>query len=421
MNMGYLQHFQFNTSNMMVYGLCAVAFFMPWWPTGMEWMLLLLCGVGLLDCYRERFDGKTLPWYAGCWIAFAGWALVTTRVAPTPSLSVYNYFHFLGAYLAMYLLVFRYLRHRWQVQCFLICFLAGAAVVALWGIHLYVGEVAKQSLTVWTDAERFPLLRRRMYSTLGNPNLLGAYLLMAIGMVGAILLTAKQKMIRGLAIFLLAIWLPVLALTYSRGAWVSGVAMVTLLAVLRDRRFLGVLVMIPVFLLCYHGQLAVRLWSLFSGTDTSVMLRYAFWHSTWQMILDHPWLGVGWGAYWEMYPRYDYFVHNADVIIYHAHNMYLNMASETGLFGLALFLAAFIGHGWGAWQLYRNATQPLEEAVGLGMLLVIIGLGVNGVADYNLFNRTVGLAFWTLAAVTAAVWKNKKQKFDCKLQKQKNL
>ena len=70
--------------------------------------------------------------------------------------------------------------------------------------------------------------------------------------------------------------------------------------------------------LFFDPVLADRLLSVFTRIDTSSEMRLAFWESTIAMILDHPFLGIGWGAYFMVYPDYDFYLQGAPVQIVHA-------------------------------------------------------------------------------------------------------
>lgn len=78
------------------------------------------------------------------------------------------------------------------------------------GVRLFqyanaAGMAADMEAQSWVDPERFPLLRRRMYSTLENPNLFGAYLLMVISILTAFTLrekAVKRKTVFGVILFL---------------------------------------------------------------------------------------------------------------------------------------------------------------------------------------------------------------------------
>ncbi len=99
------------------------------------------------------------------------------------------------------------------------------------------GMAADMTAQSWVDPERFPLLRRRMYWTLENPNLLGAYAVMIISILTAFFLRERQKKRNGLLpSFSLSCFFR-LALTYSRGAWLSLAAIVLGLTLFYDKRF----------------------------------------------------------------------------------------------------------------------------------------------------------------------------------------
>lgn len=381
--------------------LYAAVFFMPWYGDAWAWCLLL----GMWQCIPELVlsrQWRSLSWPGAALVLFAAWAYMTVWQSPDPGASAYNYWYHVGSWVAFYFLLQRYLTTRRHLNRVIGAFVAGLVVVLGDGFYQYFVESIRSTTDVWTDAERFPLLRRRMYSTLGNPNLLAAYLLMAgAAMVGALAALRRVEARRAVAA-VLVITAVATALTYSRGAWVSAVVMWLLAAACWERRLAWGLPLIPLFFLGYHGQITERMVSLFSGTDTSILLRFAFWDSTLQMIADAPWTGIGWGAYVKVYPHYDYYVHNADVLIYHAHNMYLHLAAETGIPGMLLFLAAFWGHGVAAWRTYRAENGGWIRGASLAVLLATAGMTVNGLTDYAFFNRSVALTYWFLCGLWAA-------------------
>ncbi len=391
--------------------LSAAIFFMPWWTSGFEWATIAAALLTVVHALMEWDDKMPkLRWPSYAFLGFAIWAYISTMYAPEYFDSSYNFIYFVGFYILFYLLIVAHIRTPKECVLFLSAFMAGACVVAGVGFYQYFVIDAQGTAVQWTDAGRFPLLLRRMYSTLGNPNLLGAYLLMVCGMLASMTAVKEKGWKRVVGLALLFVFFIILALTYSRGAWIAAIAVLAIASLVYDRRLAWGLLIIPVFLLFYHGQVAERLLSVFDGTDTSVVLRFAFWDSTLQMIADHPIFGIGWGAYFLVYPHYDYFLQNSSVLIYHAHNMYLNIAAETGIPGLFLYLLAFWGHGWLAWRFYHRTERPLYRGLALGVLLCVLGMTVNGIFDYNFFNRTVSLSFWSLCALlVASVSEGKKE------------
>lgn len=308
-------------------------------------------------------------------------------------------------YALVYLLIYTTVSTEKEKEKALYAFLAGAVVTVVYGFFQYANAAdmaADMEAQSWVDPERFPLLRRRMYSTLENPNLFGAYLLMIISILTAFTLRERAVKKRTVFAVILLSLLLCLALTYSRGAWVSLAAIVLGLTLFYDKRFGLLFLLVPVVLAFYHGQVVERFLSLFSGEDTSVDLRFALWESTMAMIEEHPLLGVGWGAYFLSYPDYNFFIQEEGVLIFHAHNMYLNMLAEVGIPGGMAFLLAFFAQGILCWRNYRHGNDSFTKSMGLGGVLMVMALSVISMGDHVLFSRSVSFCFWSLSALCAS-------------------
>lgn len=352
------------------------------------------CTTGEVKCVCPRFWG--LP------AVFLACAFFSGFSSPAPAFSLMNWAFQPLMYAAIYLLILSLLSSVREKEKALYAFLAGAICVAAYGFIQYAnvaGMAADMTAQSWVDPERFPLLRRRMYSTLENPNLLGAYAVMIISILTAFFLRERQKKRKWAFAVILFVLLLCLALTYSRGAWLSLAAIVLGLTIFYDKRFGFLFFLIPLVLLFYHGQMVERFLSLFSGEDTSVGLRFALWESTIAMIEEHPLLGVGWGSYYLAYPDYNFFIQDEHVLIFHAHNMYLNMLAEVGIIGGAAFLLTFFEQGFLCWKLYRGKASLFTRTMGLGGLLMVMAIAVIGMSDHVLFGRSISFCFWSLSAL----------------------
>jgi O-antigen ligase len=156
----------------------------------------------------------------------------------------------------------------------------------------------------------------------------------------------------GPARWLFLLVLPVLAygfyLTQSRGGLL---ALLIGLGVLLRLRFgwfracvLGVLGF-PLLL----WKLGARQTDLSVGTDTGVR-RLWLWSDGLVMFRSNPIFGVGWTHYRDHAPQ-------------EAHNSFLQVLSETGLFGGALFLGAFFLALWGLYRFVRPVRGPRNQPV----------------------------------------------------------
>jgi O-antigen ligase len=107
--------------------------------------------------------------------------------------------------------------------------------------------------------------------------------------------------------------------------------------------------------------------------------RLAFWEAALDMWREHPWLGIGFGNYQAIYPRFS--LPKWSMALGHAHNYYLNIAAETGLVGLLAYLALWVTAIWQTVRAQREASEPFVQALALGALGVLVHVSVHNVVD----------------------------------------
>lgn len=391
---------QGKTKRMIVWLLLAIAFFIPLLP----WVGTILVGILALMIVVQSVREKKWALSAspvGGWI----WGLVicsalSITVSPIPFFSAYNWLYGMASYVLVYYATMTYMTAYEDRKKLLTVVIASAILVCLYGLVQFAHETAMSA--AWVDASEFPLLKRRLYSTLQNPNLMGAYLLEVLSMAGPLAICYKRLKTPYLGWIIAGFFLLCVVFTYSRGIWISLACMVLYWGLVLNRKLLLSLLAIPAVLFFYHGGVAQRLWSLFAHADTSVSLRYAIWDSTTYMIEEFPLLGIGWGAYWQVYPSYNYFIQDTSTIIYHAHNMYLHIAAEIGIPGCICFLMVLILHAWKAYRL-PVGDKTTELVIKYGITALVVGVLVSGMTDYELFSNQVSIVFWQFLGLGAAV------------------
>ncbi len=327
-------------------------------------------------------------------------------VSPDKGFSFYNYYHLMGRYIIIYYLVINNLTSLQQVQRLVWAVLISALLVAFYGFYQYIHGVDISAFQ-WVDGEQFPDLKVRVFSTLQNPNLLAGFLVVVMSLavgLGLHMESMQGKLLLFALVFLLGVCL---VLTYSRGAWLSLVAVTAVCGRLYNRKVLWVFLLIPVVALVCHDAVIERLVSIFNPTDTSSTLRLALWESTIAMILDNPLFGIGWGSYWMVYPEYDFFLNNPAARIVHAHNMYLHIAAEIGIPGLLVFLGIIYCHTKKAIDILGQTRNQQVAGLMLGVIAAVVGLAVNGFTDYIMFNIQMSMLFWLLNAVIISVGQSK--------------
>ena len=257
---------------------------------------------------------------------------------------------------------------------------------------------------IWVDPKQFPDIKVRVFSTLVNPNILAGYLVLVIAYSTAFFNQTKAYKKWRLA-FLGTGLLAALCLlyTYSRGNWVACAVMLLAFCVLFCRKaFIPILGGGAAVLATGGTAVLHRLASIQGGYggDTSIALRMAYLKSTKWIIEEFP-FGVGWYGYRFVYPTYNFYLADKSVIMYHCHNIFLNIWAELGAHGLLAFLVVW----WGiflpaAWRLAYHGRSLWLKAMGRGYVLATVGIIVGGLTDHVYFNTQMGLCFWTLGGLT---------------------
>ncbi|HWR56134.1 MAG TPA: O-antigen ligase family protein [Negativicutes bacterium] len=385
------------------WGLGVVMFFlpisMPVVSVALICSVALWCGKLLLTRQvRWRRTPLDLPVcvFVLCGIVSILWG------SPDKFFSLYNFGYLMGHYILTYCLITQNLTSYEQVKKLFRLLFLSASVTAAYGVYqyLYGGDISQYR---WVDGDQFPDLRVRLYSTMENPNIYAGFLVIVIALAVGMLLTITERrkrlryavMICGLSVCL--------TLTYSRGAWISFLGTLALLGVIRNTRLLWLLIIGPLLAIWINPTLLERLTSIVNPTDTSSTLRLALWESSLAMLLEHPLTGIGWGAYWLVYPAYDFFINDGQTTIYHAHNMFLNIGAELGFPGLLSFIWLLISVMRLAVAAHRSCRNPGLCGAALGLVTAFTALIINGLTDHVLFNIQMSILLWALMAFTVVI------------------
>lgn len=387
------------------YAILAMIFFLALEPViataaliaGMLFYMIKICILHGVRFRRTLFD---IP--IGLFLLFG---MLSVPMSPDPGFSFYNFYNLAGRYVLTYVLVVQNVTTVEQIKKMSCALGVSAVVVVLYGFYQYIFGIDISTMK-WVDGNAFPELKTRIFSTWVNPNILAGYLDIALCIVFGLFVMMKQKRTRCIlagGFILLAICL---VMTYARGACLSIAIVLAGYGLLKDRRILFGCIAFGTVVLLVDTTLAERLAAVFTKIDTSSEMRLALWESTIAMIIDHPLLGIGWGAYWMVYPEYDFYINDAAVRIVHAHNMYLNYAAEIGLVGAAGFFWYFFGTMWLALSSRYLRGSAFLNGLLLGLGLAVLSIAFNGLTDYVLFNIPSSMLFWLIAAMTVLIEKN---------------
>ncbi|MGN6518834.1 MAG: O-antigen ligase family protein [Dokdonella sp.] len=287
---------------------------------------------------------------------------------------------------------------------------AAAGVVALWALDAWVQMATGYSLGGAAE-------RERVSGIFGAGNLkLGPVL---ATLAPFVLLAARAQWgMRGLVVAYMFLAPPIL-LAGSRAAWLSYALVGVLLAWHETRRPSRFLAVCGVFALGLGAVGAVALHDstrfgarierslrALQGTEAAVdeasAGRLRIWRTALAMSAAHPLTGVGVRGFRYAYPDYaaagDQFVDTAsDTGASHAHQIVLEVLSETGIIGLLLWLAG----AYAALRAWRGADAAARErALAPGLALVSMCFPLN--THLAFYSAWWGLLFWWLLALYCA-------------------
>ena len=257
------------------------------------------------------------------------------------------------------------------------------------------------------DFMRLRPLVGNLRASFGNPGHFGAWLSMVLPITLSLFLFSDEKW-RNFRIFsgLLSILLFVcLMLVYKRGPWVAFTGAILLMGFLKSKKLL-IITIICILLLPFvlPEPLRGNIRSIVSTTRVSNRERLTFWKKTMVMVKDRPVFGHGINTFNSNWPKYRVGEDALGGGKYYPHNCYLQMAAETGIAGLGMFI-------WVMVMLFRTAVGFLKrmkiktredkfyQALGIGLLSGITACLIQSFVDNNLYNLLLTTFFWVLVGL----------------------
>lgn len=254
----------------------------------------------------------------------------------------------------------------------------------------------------------------RSLGTFDHPNIFGAYLSIALFLSYTLFITAQRWWSKGALLIIIPLQIITLGLTFSRGpifAWIIGTLAFFLVGFFKRKMFsekerkgfyllslligAGFLLTLTVLFeqLIARGGF-VNYNGIANGSDSGRLLYYRI---ALLLFLAYPILGIGFNSY-SLFPyeTLNPAFEGANPTGAFAHNIYLQIASETGTVGLisiSLFILSMVT------LLRRQQMTPIKLALG-SIVLTFLLLGL---VDHFLWTYTSGrLMFFLFSALFAA-------------------
>ena len=307
--------------------------------------------------------------------------------------------------------------------------------LAMLGAELDFNPVGRRATVSWADATNLHPqgatstaagVQFRSAGPIGEPNRYAQMLVVLLPLGALRFRRERSRALRWLALACAALVFGGIMLTFSRGAMFTAVVLFGLLAYFRFIRPLHVFVAaigLSLLVLALDPRAAVRFASLegvktllthkaagyseASGgqagvPDSSVAKRYVLNVAAWHVFLDHPILGVGPGHFGEYYSM-PYGNHVGLIEIekrYRGHNLYLETLAETGILGLASFLAIILATMHGLWKIRKRLQYEGSEFsdAAMAFFLCLVAYLISAIFAHLSYQRYL----WLLMALCSA-------------------
>jgi putative inorganic carbon (hco3(-)) transporter len=190
--------------------------------------------------------------------------------------------------------------------------------------------------------------------------------------------------------------------SFTRSSWVGAVVSVAvILAFLRRRWLAPFAAALVLFVILLPAPYRARVESIWNPKHMTNVHRLQLLRGSIGIIKDHPIIGVGTMDLADVYRRYK--PPDAIQIFGHMHNIFLQIAVQTGFVGLAVFC-------WMLFSFFRLMARnlrldlpPPERAWVVGSLGVLAGFIVNGLFDWNFGDAEVVTLLYVVLGANLAV------------------
>jgi len=338
-------------------------------------------------------------------LLFLGWSALTYFDSPYKSYGLQQLLALGGGAIIYFAVVYR-LASRRHLQKLTTGLIASVILSVLLGCVLFSQQTGG-----------------KMASAFGNSQLFASFLVAMLPLILVVSQADDNGLRRSAGQFALVLAVAALLMTQNRSAWLGAIAGLALLGVLAMRSGSG-----SRSLARYKHQVlvpglvilgAVGLFFLFSGTLSNFLERagtgadQAFkWRLDMWAIAGKEWIqrpiqgwGIGSFPYFAAYmgantlPR---LAGAAPTLSDMAHNQYLQILSETGIVGLALYLSVLVAFFWRCAKALRESGSTTRNWLMMGSMAAVAAMAVDAIGNPSWQFAQVSLFFWLVLGIGVA-------------------
>ena len=281
-------------------------------------------------------------------------------------------------------------------------FIIAAILVSFHGIYQFLTNVEMES--GWVDISQNRYINVRVFSTFENPNLLAEYLLIIIPISIAFIFYSENFYKKLFFIIATSVMLLTIGLTYSRGGWLGLLAAIIVFLLLANTKTLLLLVPIGMLgILCLPASILQRIKTIGSLQDSSNFYRYNLWSMSLNILKDFWYSGLGIGYlpfFRKASPLY-----LGPIAPYHTHNTFLQIAIETGIVGLIIFVGLALTLIKTAVAVVLQTKSKFIKIFTASYTAGLSGILLHGLVEHILYNPKIIITFWLIIGMIISLYK----------------
>lgn len=307
----------------------------------------------------------------------------------------------------IYLIFVEELKDRVHVKRIVFAMLAGATLAsfdAVWqlvsGKDFIRGNPLVINIGLPRETAAFP-----------NPNVFGAYLVPIAPLAFALAFYFFKNRAKIGAGFIAGLIATGIILTLSRFAGIAFFSSLVLMSIIKKDKVLAIVLVALLVISPLLLPRNIKNWARDDNYNPAVFLfnrdRISIYRNSVNMIAHHPFIGVGLNTFSRRYGEFKLpeAANATTPSTMYAHNIYLHIAGETGLCGLAAFIWLLYSLFSYCIRLYRNINDNFLKTVTLALTAGLFAFLVNGIAETNLYYPRVAIMFWFCSGFVLALRK----------------
>jgi len=306
----------------------------------------------------------------------------------------------------LYLAVFQCAINRRYLNGIVYFLLASATISSIDGLYQYFSGID------WFSSR--PIMAyahlgiRRITGPLHQAGSFGIFLGFMIPLASSLFLSVKKNIVKYCLGFSVLLMTCAIFLTFAPGAAGGLFISLSVLAILYKKPNLILILLLIIVTAWLFLPQTLTHWpdgSLFS----SIRGRAAMWNTSLDIFKRHPFIGSGAGSFAANYnsfclPGEPHCEGGAP----YAHNQYVQMLTETGIFGFLLFFCSVLYLILKGWRLCDSANpKGVNKGLLIGLVASMAAYLTHGMLESSIYTYHGSLLFWTgLGLLRAEIMQN---------------